>query len=114
MNLMDWLMPAAVVASTAVNVVYSNVTARTRASKREIDGIRTELKDEGDKIGALETRMTTLETKVTGLPTNDVITNLTQELSKLNRELGEISGEFSGVQNRLGNIETALLSRISA
>lgn len=108
MELLQFWNVVAVPAIMGVQVLYTVVSNRSRASKEELDQIRKEGSKRDERLQNHSDRMTRLEQEVKNMPTDNHIAALTAELSKLNRELGEMSGGFTALQRQVGNIETWL------
>lgn len=107
-------MPGAVIVSTVVNIVWSGLSARSKASRREMNGLKDDLRGQELRITTLGDRMTKIETKVSTMPTSEDIAELTQQLSQTNGELRQVIGEFSGVKHQMSLIASHLLERAKA
>jgi predicted nucleic acid-binding Zn-ribbon protein len=100
----DWLMPAAVFASSLINIAFTASIARSRASKEVTDALQRQ-------ISALSDRLTRAEEAAKHAPTAETLNQLAQNLGKLHGDLRELSGEFRAVRHQVSNIDEFLRNK---
>lgn len=95
-------------AATAAVGAYAWITARQRATEKDLQALRKRV---NDRIEGHGDRITRIETNVAHMPTHTDITNLSGRIEALHREIGRMNGTLKGVNRAVDLINEYLLNK---
>jgi hypothetical protein len=100
----EWITPVAIVLGNVLNIVFTLITARGRASKEVTDGLQRQLTDLG-------TRLTRAEEALKHAPTDATIDRLGDKISEMHGDNQEMKGSLKALVAQVEMIQQHLMNR---
>jgi cytolysin (calcineurin-like family phosphatase) len=100
----EWVTPIAIVAGNVLNIVFTLITARGRASKEVTDGLQRQIND-------LSVRVTRSEEAARHAPTDATIERLADKIAEMHGDNQEMKGSLNALVSQVEMIQTFLLQK---